>query len=384
MQSKPVKLFFAGDFCSKPSAECISVSADLKALMQLCDLKVVNFEVPLKPEGVSLPPQDRERFFQNDDTPDFLRGLGFNLFQLANNHAFEWGDEGFLKTKAALGDAAFGAGTYDEAYRVKVYEVSGVKVGFMALSFAAYRGVFADETDRAGLGCAYINSLRVNHDIIEAKKQVDFLFVLPHNGIEYIDIPLPETIARYRDFIDYGADGVIGTHPHCPQGWEEYKGKPIFYSLGNFLFNSKEGYDYRATNRPHWYEGLCVVVSIENGKLSWVVVNTKNVDNVGIEIDHDSIRNEHNSSICRFLSDKDAYDSCLTRICNSLGVKERGIIDRTFHMQTLKESTRKIVRLWIGKLRKRDYSDDDAIRRLLTHDARRNLLLWTLKQKKVK
>ncbi len=91
-------------------------------MIQSCDLKVVNFEVPLKP-ALNLPPQKRGRFFQHDDTPDFLRGLGFNLFSLANNHAFDWGDEGFKKTKAALGDAAFGAGTYEEAYRVKVEEI---------------------------------------------------------------------------------------------------------------------------------------------------------------------------------------------------------------------------------------------------------------------
>ena len=89
-----VKIFFAGDFCSKPSTSKISVSVELKNLIRSCDLRVVNFEVPLKPE-VKLPPQERERFFQHDDAPAFLRDLGFNLFSQANNHAFDWGDEGF-------------------------------------------------------------------------------------------------------------------------------------------------------------------------------------------------------------------------------------------------------------------------------------------------
>ena len=316
-----VKIFFAGDFCSKPSTSKIIVSDELKNLIQSCDLKVVNFEVPLKPK-VKLPPQRRERFYQNDDAPEFLRGLGFNMFSLANNHAFDWGDEGFKKTKAVLGDAAFGAGTYDEAYSVKEVEVKGVKIGFMALSFAAYTGVFDDVTSHEGLGCAYINDLRVNHDIIEAKKQVDYLFILPHDGIEYIDVPMPETIARYRDFIDYGADGVLAAHPHCPQGWEEYKGKPIFYSLGNFLFNSKESHDFRVnpTKCPHWYEGLCVVITIIDGKLTWEVVNTKNMGNVGIEIDHTEDRDKHNNQICRYLSDKGEYDSYFQKVCKKLGL----------------------------------------------------------------
>lgn len=301
-----VRLFFAGDFCSKPTTSKIVVSDELKDLIQSCDLRVVNFEVPLKP-NLSLPPQRYERFWQNDDVPDFLRGLGFNLFSLANNHVFDWGEEGYRKTKDALGDQSFGVGTYEEAYRLKVCDVKGVKIGFMALSYAAYTGVFDDALKHDGLGCAFINDLRVNHDIVKAKKEVDFLFVLPHDGIEYIDVPLPETIARYRDFIDYGADGVIGSHPHCPQGWEEYKGKPIFYSLGNFLFNSKEGYDYRAFNRPHWYEGMCVEMDIEEGEIKYRVVNTRNVDNLQIVLDKDIEREKHNQILNHYLTDTEAY-----------------------------------------------------------------------------
>lgn len=306
-----LKLFFCGDFCSTSSTKPITVSQELRDLIASCDLKVVNFEVPLKPDE-ALPPQKRRRFSQHDDVPAFLQRLGLNLFSIATNHMFDWGEEGFKKTKAVLGETAFGAGTYNEAYKVKIVEVNDVKIGFLALCFAAYTGVFDDVTNHEGFGCAYINDLRVNHVIADAKLKVEYLFVLPHDGIEYIDIPMPETIARYRDFIDWGADAVIGTHPHCPQGWETYKGKPIFYSLGNFLFNSKEGYDYRATNRPHWYEGLCVVMTIVDGKMSWEVVNTRNVDNVKIEIDHEDARDKHNETICRYLSDKDSYNKYLS------------------------------------------------------------------------
>ena len=375
-----ITIFFAGDFCSKPSTAPIKVSEELKGLIQSCDFKVVNFEVPLKPENVHLPHQKQERFFQHDDAPAFLKDLGFNLFQLANNHAFDWGDEGFKKTKAVLGDAAFGAGTYEESYKIKVVEKNGVKIGFLALSFAAYKGVFDDVLNREGLGCAYINDLKVNHIIIEAKKSVDFLFVLPHDGIEYIDIPMPETRARYRDFIDYGADGVVGTHPHCPQGWEVYKGKPIFYSLGNFLFNSKVGYDYRAWNRPHWYEGWCVLMTLLDGKMSWEVVNTRNVDNLGIEIDTSEKRAEHNELIVSYIMDKEKYLECLQTVCKDLGNKEMYIIDRTFHSKSFKQSTKTSWNSWWNVLRKRP-QNDYPLKRLLTHDARRSLLMWTMKLK---
>ena len=369
-----IRLFFAGDFCSKPSTSKITVSDELKSMIQSCDLKVVNFEVPLKPD-ITLPKQKRERFFQNDDAPNFLRGLGFNMFSIANNHVFDWGDEGFRRTKAALGDASFGVGTYEEAYRVKVMEVQGTKIGFLALSFAAYTGVFNDVINHDGLGCAYINDLRVNHDIIEAKKQVDYLFILPHDGIEYIDVPLPETIARYRDFIDYGADGVIGTHPHCPQGWEEYKGKPIYYSLGNFLFNSKEGYDYRATNRPHWYEGLCVVMTISDGDLDWEVVNTKNVNNIGIVIDYDEARDKINTYLCELLKDDVKYKKVLKEECQRLAVhQEIPIIDHTFHDYGLKSTIKTLTKYLFKYLMKKPRVDDQELNYLLKNELRRKVL----------
>ena len=378
-----VQIFFAGDFCSKPSTSRISVSEDLRTIIQSCDLKVVNFEVPLKPK-LELPAQRVERFYQNDDSVDFLKNLGFNLFQMANNHAFDWGNAGFQKTKEALGDAAFGAGTYEEAYRVKVVEINGLRIGLMALSFSAYTGVFDDVTNHEGLGCAFINDLRVNHDIIEAKNTVDYLFVLPHDGIEYIDVPLPETIARYRDFIDYGADGVIGTHPHCPQGWETYKGKPIFYSLGNFLFNSKDNYDYRATNRPHWYEGMCVKMVIEDDSLSWEVINTRNVDNVGITLDSNYERINHNELICHYLTDKKAYWSYLDPICEKIGYGSYlSIIDKSIHPHHLKSVTKVVMGLWTMRLFKRKTISDRALIRLLSHDCNRQLLRWSLVRHKV-
>ena len=375
---KTIKIFFAGDFCSKPSTSKITVAQDLCSLIQSCDLKVVNFEVPLKP-NVDLGPQHYERFYQNDDAPNFLGNLGFNLFSIANNHAFDWGIEGFKKTKAALGEASFGAGSYDEAYRIKVCEINGMKIGFLALSYAAYTGVFDDVLHHEGLGCAYINDLRVNHDILEAKKSVDYLFILPHDGIEYIDIPLPETIARYRDFIDYGADGVIASHPHCPQGWEEYKGRPIFYSLGNFFFNSKKTPQFKA-DKPHWYEGLCVVLELDGGKLTHQIYNTKNIENIKLSLDLSEIRKGHNQTLCSYLTDKDKYLDYLNKCCSCLAKEcEMPIVDHTFHPNTLKSCTKDLFRKWMKTLKKEDFTNDFSLTTMIRNDTRRNVLMRFMK-----
>lgn len=370
----PIKIFFAGDFCSKPSTSLIAVSEELKQLMAECDLRVVNFEVPLKP-AVELPKQERERFFQNDDAPAFLLNLGFDLFSIANNHTFDWGEAGYRKTVAALPDKTFGAGTYEQAYEVKVVDIKGVKIGFLAVSFAAYKGVFDDMNDHEGLGCAYINDLKVNHVILEAKKNVDYLYILPHDGIEYIDVPLPETMARYRDFIDYGADGVIGCHPHCPQGWETYKGKPIFYSLGNFFFNSKEDTLYRAYNRPHWYEGRCAIITINEEGVGWQVVNTRNKDNIAIELDYCEESRLHNEAICHFLQDKVAYDAYLAPVMEKLFHNAMRLMRKSFNPKSVREALGMVKGCLKMKIRgQKPYSNNEMIF-MLKNDLKRNQIV---------
>lgn len=375
-----IQLLFAGDFCSKPTTSFITPSEELRNLLSSCDCRIVNFEVPLKPD-IELPKRNSERFFQNDDAPDFLRNLGFDLFTIANNHTFDWGEEGFQKTKTALGNASFGAGTYDEAYKVKIVNVKGLKIGFLALSYAVYTWPLQDTDKREGLGCAYINDLRVNHVIIEAKKSVDYLFVLPHDGIEYIDAPMPETIARYRDFIDYGADGVFGAHPHCPQGWEEYKGKPIFYSLGNFFFNSKKDTLYRAWNRPHWYEGRCVVLSIESDALSWKVINTRNIDNVALEIDHSEEAVAHNNYICGLLMDRKSYYDYMSPIMTQQVNSDLRRLENKFLPKTINGSFKIFVRCIIRYIKRKKPVNDDILINVFRNDLKRSRMLRLLLNK---
>lgn len=304
-----IKLFFAGDFCSKPSASNIIVDKELRRIISISDISIVNFEVPLKPHNANLPKVHYERFYQNDDVPFFLKSIGFNLFSIANNHLFDWGNEGYNKTKEALQDATFGAGNYDEAYSVKVVDINNKKIGFLAVTYNSRKGAFSDVLNHDGLGCAYLDNLKINHIIHEKKKVLDYLFILPHAGIEYKDAPIPELIAKYRDFIDWGADAVIASHPHCPQGWENYKGKPIFYSLGNFFFNSKDTVDFVA-KRPHWYESLCVLIEI-NETLTYQTINVRNVSNTQLVIDNSKEREIHNKYLCQLLEDKKLYNDYL-------------------------------------------------------------------------
>lgn len=369
-----IRIFFAGDFCSKPSTSFITISDNLRRVMNKSDLRVCNFEVPLMPT-----PAVDAYYFQNDDAPAFLQGMGFDIFSFANNHAFDCGNEGFHKTVRALNGKTFGSGTYDDAYKVKIVEIRGVRLGFLAVSYAAQQGVFDDVLEHQELGCAFINDLRFNHDIMEAKKQVDFLFVLPHDGIEYIDVPLPETIARYRDFIDYGADAVIGSHPHCPQGWENYKGKPIFYSLGNFFFNSKPTPDFKA-NKPHWYEGLCVTLSINESGISYEIFNTINENNRSLSLDERPDRECHNKLICNYLQNKNKYQQYLESAIKRLArEQEFVVVERFYSHKPFSALCRVILKKCKSIITMDPRSSHKSLHLLLKNDARRNLLTRALK-----
>lgn len=91
-------------------------------------------------------------------------------------------------------------------------------------------------------------------------KLCDFLLIVAHCGVEYMEQPLPEWRERYKRWIELGADAVVASHPHVPQGWEVYLGKPICYSLGNFCFQKKKNVP------PNWWNSLVCVLDVDNEK----------------------------------------------------------------------------------------------------------------------
>lgn len=262
----PIRLSFFGDFVASKSTN-ISISKGVCDIIDSSDIAVCNFEAPI--EG-NFKAFDREgpRVKQSAQAPALLKEWGFSLVQLANNHMLDYGDDGCAATlKAFDGIMTVGAGSFKEAYSIKTVEVKGKKIGFLSCVHHEF-GVWETENAEQEMGTAWICHNLIQKRIVEAKKEVDFLIVLPHAGIEEIDAPLPEWKELYRNFIDWGADAVIGTHPHVPQGWEEYNGKPIFYSLGNFYF------DFLTSPHPYWNKSLVVLLSInDDGGLIYEIHN---------------------------------------------------------------------------------------------------------------
>ena len=169
---------------------------------------------------------------------DELANAGFDVVSTANNHAWDFGERAMretLENLARVGVAATGTGpTLDEAYAPAVLERNGWRVAFLAVT-----GVFNSpfETSPARDHVAWADPVLVGLKIKELRgRGVDLVIVSYHGGVEYQPMPTDEARAFARACLDAGADAVVGHHPHVVQGVEWHDGKPIFYSLGNFVF----------------------------------------------------------------------------------------------------------------------------------------------------
>lgn len=187
---------------------------------------------------------------------DFFRvkEMGFNVVSLANNHVWDLGEKGLKNTIDVLnrnGIKYCGAGmNIEKASKPVVVEKDGLTVAILAYCMygCPWLGyVELAEKDKAGINPLDIE--RVANDIKRAKIEYDSVIVMPHWGREYRYEPLPECVTMAKRMIDAGADAVLGSHTHQMQPLVYYKGKPICYSMGNFLFPDF----YMFPPRPIWY-----------------------------------------------------------------------------------------------------------------------------------
>jgi poly-gamma-glutamate synthesis protein (capsule biosynthesis protein) len=169
-----------------------------------------------------------------------LKGSGFTVLNLANNHTVDFGPSAIKDTRQALeseGIEAFGAGkNLEEARTPLILSINGLRVAFLGYTVANSRLEYA-EKDKAG--AVPIRPDYIEHDIQSIRNKADIVIVSLHWGIEYQHYPTPEQRRIAHSIIDSGADIILGHHPHVLQGIELYKGRLICYSLGNFLFDQK-------------------------------------------------------------------------------------------------------------------------------------------------
>mgnify|MGYP000935940457 CR=1 FL=1 len=186
------------------------------------------------------------------DSINGLKYAGFNLFSLANNHILDYYEEGLFDTIKILeeNDIKYsGAGkNLEDAKKPAILEKKGYKIGLLSYTDFAevtYKGnpplKFIAGENKAGVVKRPINfDDFIKSDIENLRKEVDILMVSLHWGNEESFEIWDSQVEFAHNLIDNGVDVILGHHPHQFQGIEIYKGKPIFYSLGNFIFDQND------------------------------------------------------------------------------------------------------------------------------------------------
>lgn len=182
--------------------------------------------------------------------PQHLKNLiNCNFYNVSNNHAMQHGSEAYremINNLESLGSKVFG----DSKIKSQVFEHLGLRLS--VTGFCLRKENFGE------MPCYWYNP--EIHDIkaeVDSLKECNFKIAYIHWGCEYVDRPYNEQVKFAHLLIDLGFDLIVGLHPHLLQGYEDYKGKRIYYSIGNFVFN-KEWEPFRY--------GALVHISIEEGK----------------------------------------------------------------------------------------------------------------------
>jgi hypothetical protein len=219
-----------------PTGKRTGNAGAVRDLLTGADIAVANFENP----APNAPRYHTEGTVFSAD-PKLISGLknaGIDVVSIANNHIGDAGDAGILQTVANLdkyGIKHAGAGKNDvAAHRPAIVNVGGIRVAILGYdTIAKYYTAGVNSP-----GSARLSAPAVKADVAAARAAgADLVVVYPHWGTEYDPTPFPAQQALARSIIDAGADMIIGNHAHWVGAMEIYKGHPIWYALGNFVFD---------------------------------------------------------------------------------------------------------------------------------------------------
>ena len=216
------------------------VDQNLLEEIQKADLFMVNEEFPFSTRGEAAP--DKQYTFRlPPERVSIFQEMGIDLVTLANNHALDFGTDALVDTLDTLDGAGIshvGAGrNLEEAKKPVIVELQGKTIGFLGASRVIPETSWNASSSKPGMLVTYDPSMTIQ-EIEKLDQNCDYVVVYVHWGIERAEHPEEDQRAMGKQYIDAGADLVVGSHPHVLQGIEYYKGKPIIYSLGNFVFGS--------------------------------------------------------------------------------------------------------------------------------------------------
>lgn len=169
---------------------------------------------------------------------EFFKSIGADVWNICNNHIMDAGPSGMadtLEVAAAMGAKTLGAGmNISEAVKPVIWDEAG-GIGMIGVGYQRACRKAADDTP----GCfSWSDMDLIEKSIKEIKQKCRWCIVVAHGGEEFTALASPYVRDRYKAYLDMGADIVVSHHPHVPMNYETFDGKAIFYSLGNFIFDT--------------------------------------------------------------------------------------------------------------------------------------------------
>lgn len=213
---------------------------DVRDFLRSSNHLCVNVEGPLCPPKKKVSETGAESLLHtmNPEAAVFLEDIGADIWNICNNHIMDAGSEGMEETlnlAQKYGVNTLGAGmNIKEASKSLVIDEAG-GIGMIGVGYQRA----CRKADEDTPGCFSWSDLELIEDKIRAiKEKCRWCIVVSHAGEEFTSLPTPYTRDRYLKYLEMGADIVIGHHPHVPMNYETIGNKTIFYSLGNFVFDT--------------------------------------------------------------------------------------------------------------------------------------------------
>lgn len=310
-----MRIIVSGDYCPRERVASeiergnfSSLFKEVKSVLDDSDYSIVNLECPVV-ENVAQPIMKCGPNLKcNNKGIEALKWTGFDCVTLANNHFYDYGEEGVEDTLKALMrnelDYVGGGKNIYDASKTLYKEICGYKLAI--INCCEHEFSIATESSA---GSNPLNVIQQYYAIREAKQTSDYVIVVVHGGVEHFWLPSPRMKETYRFFVDAGADAVINHHQHCYSGYEVFKNKPIIYGVGNYCFDGKR-------DNERWSTGYIISLNLYENITDFSLIPYKQCyqNEVGVHLlskEERKVFNErikkYNSIITDDATNKDEY-----------------------------------------------------------------------------
>jgi len=357
---KPIKLFAVGDLMLGDSPVCHGFGVcsaiskrgprfpfqHVESHLKGADVLFGNLEVVVSRFDFDHDDFAHVQFRGQPESLEGLSGCGFDVVSVCSNHSMQHGSEAFEEMIDSLNDKRTEPiGAENPARGLKNFsliEQSGWRIGFLGYNFRPQQYFDAPPQWKTP------SREMIVEEIKAVRENLDCLVLSLHWGDEFVDYPSPEQVSMAHEFVENGADIIIGHHPHIIQGIESYKGGVIAYSLGNFVFDMWQDYLRRT------YILECELA--EPGKVSCsitpVIINRNYQPELAGGAEAEAIRN-HVERISELISDDESTMEAYLDQVEKRTAKFRKEV-RSFYLRNLhRYSIRRFAENFFGALKKR-------------------------------